>query len=72
MAGRGYGINPRYDSFVGSELDIVGTYNITRYATTQVGYGHFFAGDYVKSSLAAPGFGSRDADYVYLQMTLTF
>lgn len=71
-AGTGYGINPGYGSFVGSELDIIGTYTITPYATAQVGYGHFFVGDYVKSTFAAPGVGSRDADYVYLQMTLNF
>ena len=69
-AGTGYGINPGYGSFVGSELDIIGTYNITPYASAQVGYGHFFVGDYVKSSFSSPAVGSRDADYVYLQMTL--
>jgi hypothetical protein len=70
--GTGYGINSGYDSFVGSELDFVATYAITPYAIAQLGYGHFFVGDYVKSSLSAPTIGSHDADYTYLQMTFNF
>ncbi|HZL44252.1 MAG TPA: hypothetical protein VFD66_13340 [Verrucomicrobiae bacterium] len=31
----------------------------------EVGYGHFFTGDYVRQSLFAVG--SRDADYLYVQ-----
>jgi len=29
-------------------------------------------GDYVKQTLSAPAFGSRDADWVYLQGTVKF
>ena len=71
-AGNGYALNPTYDRFVGTELDLVLTYNFTSYAQVQGGYSHFFIGNYVKESLSAPGFGSTDADYMYLQTKFTF
>lgn len=70
--GTGYGINPGYSNFVGTELDLIASVSLTRFAQFEVGYGHFFTGDYIRQSLAAPAFGSRDADYVYLQAMLTF
>jgi hypothetical protein len=66
----GYGINPTYDSFVGSEIDLVASYAVKRWATMQAGYGHFFRGDYVKQSLAVSG--SKDADWIYLQAVANF
>jgi hypothetical protein len=71
-AGNGYAINPTYNRFVGTEADLVLTYNFTSYAQLQGGYGHFFVGDYIRQSLSAPGFGYHDADYIYLQGTLNF
>ena len=71
-SGKGYGLNPGYDSFVGSEIDLVATYKIKPWAITQVGFGHFFTGQYIDQSLSAPGYGSADANYVYLQSTLNF
>ena len=68
----GYALNPSYDRFVGTEADLVLTYNFTSYAQVQGGYGHFFTGDYVKESLSAPGFGSHDANYLYLQTKFSF
>ncbi len=70
--GTGYGINPRYSNFVGNEVDLVAGYSVTRYALLEAGYGHFFAGDYIKQSLSSPAFGARDADYLYLQATISF
>lgn len=67
----GYGINPNYRSYVGSEVDLIVTYALKPYAVLQGGYGHFFVGDYVDSSLAAVG-GSTDADYLYGQFTFGF
>ncbi len=67
----GYAKNPSYDNFVGTELDLLITYAVTKFATVQGGYGHFFIGDYVKQSFSG-GIGSTDADYVYLQAKLTF
>ncbi len=70
--GTGYGINPSYSNFVGNELDFIVGYAVTRYAQLEAGYGHFFTGDYIQQSLSAPAFGSRDADYVYLQASINF
>lgn len=70
--GNGYGINKGYDSFVGSELDLTLTYKFKNHAIAQVGYAHFFTGDYIDQSLSSPAFGSKDADYLYLQLTFNF
>jgi hypothetical protein len=68
--GNNYGINPNYSAFVGTELDVIAGVAVTRFAQFEVGYGHFFVGDYVKQSLSAVG--SHDADYVYTQATINF
>ena len=70
--GTGYGVNPGYSSFVGTEIDVVAGYTVTRFAQVEVGYGHFFAGDYIQSSLSNPNFGSQDANFVYAQVNLSF
>lgn len=70
--GTGYGVNPGYSGFVGTELDIVASYTVTRYAQAEVGYGHFFAGDYIQQSLSNPNFGSQDANFIYAQLNLNF
>ena len=70
--GTGYGINPTYGSFVGAELDVIGGYAVTRFAQLEVGYGHFFVGDYVRQSLSNAAFGSKDANYVYVQANVNF
>ncbi len=67
----GYGIKANAGSYVGSEVDLIATYNVCKAANVQAGYGHFFVGDYVKNSLS-PTSGATDADWVYLQMTLNF
>lgn len=70
--GTGYGINPGYGNFLGTEIDLVAGYNVTRYATLEAGYCHFFPGSYIDSSLSNPAFGSRDADFLYLQVMVNF
>jgi hypothetical protein len=70
--GTGYGVNPGYDSFVGTEIDVIATYAVTRFAQMEVGYGHFFAGDYIQQSLSNPAFGSQDANYFYAQINFIF
>ncbi len=70
--GTGYGVNPRYGNFVGTEIDLVAGYAVTRFAQVEAGYGHFFAGDYIAQSLANPLFGSQDANYVYAQININF
>jgi hypothetical protein len=70
--GNGYGINPGYSSFVGTELDVIAGVAVTRYAQLEVGFGHFFVGDYIKQSLSNAAFGAKDANYLYLQTTINF
>src|ERR1043166_973847 len=71
-AGNNYGVNPSYSSFVGTELDAIAGYALNRFTQLEAGYGHFFRGDYIKQSLSSPAFGSRDADYIYVQATVSF
>ncbi len=71
-AGNGYGRNAGYDSYVGSEVDVVAGFILTKFATLEAGYGHFFRGDYIKQSWSGAGFGSRDADWVYVQTVVRF
>ena len=71
-AGNGFGINPGYSSFVGTEVDLVAGYALTRFAQLEAAYCHFFTGKYIQDSLHSAAFGSRDADYVYLQTSINF
>ena len=66
-----YGRNPSFSSFVGSEIDLDATYVIKPWLTVRGGYGHFFAGDYVRSSLSPVG-GATGADWVYVQTIFSF
>ena len=73
-SGNGYGLHPQFHSFVGSELDLTASYQVTRWAELQCGYGHFFVGDYIRQSVEtvpANG-GATDADWVYMQLKLSF
>ena len=70
--GNNYGINPAYHSFVGTELDVIAGVAVTRFAQLETGYGHFFVGDYIRSSLSSPAVGSKDADYLYVQTAINF
>ena len=70
--GTGYGVNPSYGNYLGSEVDLVAGYALTRYAQIEGGYAHFFTGDYIDQSLSNPAFGSRDANWLYLQVNLNF
>ncbi|MCC6234932.1 MAG: alginate export family protein [Verrucomicrobiales bacterium] len=71
-AGRGYGIDSSLDPFVGTEVDLVAGYALTRYAQLEAGYAHFFTGSYIDDSLADPAFGSRDANWFYAQLNVNF
>ncbi len=69
--GKGYGINSGYSDSLGSEIDLIATYVISPQATVEAGFGHFFAGEYIKQSLENIG-GSDDANFFYLQLTVNF
>lgn len=60
-------ISSNADSYVGSELDLVVNWKITKNVMLGGGYGHFFDGKYAKSSGAA-----SDADFAYAQLTINF
>lgn len=70
--GTGYGLNPGYGNYVGSEVDLVASYAVSPLASLEVGYGHFFKGEYIKQTFSAPTHGSTDADYVYIQAVFNF
>jgi hypothetical protein len=67
----GFGRNPGYDSFVGSEIDVVVGYAATKYASLEAGYGHFFKGSYLNSTWQNSG-GAADGDWFYLQTVIKF
>ena len=67
-SGRGFRINPAYSHQLGTETDLVAGWTFRPYAQIEGGVGHYFRGDYIKESLQAVG--SKDAGYVYLQLTL--
>jgi hypothetical protein len=67
-SGRGYRINPSYRSQLGTEVDLVAGWTFRPFAQIETGVSHYFRGDYIKESLAAVG--SKDASYVYVQLTL--
>ena len=58
------------NSFVGSELDTIAGSALTRFLGLEVGYGHFFTGNYIRQSLSAVG--SKDANWFYAQLTVAF
>lgn len=70
--GDGYGINPDYSSYVGSEIDLVATYAVSPHAVVEAGFGHFFAGRYIEQSLSAGTHGADDANFFYLQANFNF
>jgi len=68
--GTGYGINPKAGSYVGSEVDLVATWQASKYVSIEAAYCHFFRGDYIRDSLSKVG--SQDANYIYIQAQVNF
>lgn len=58
-------ISPSASNFVGTELDFVVNWNVNRRLNLQLGYCHFFAGDYLADTGA-----SDSANFGYLMATL--
>lgn len=52
---------------IGQELDLVAHYRLNPLTSVELGYSHFFAGDFLEQSGPA-----EDVDWVYLQMLITF
>ena len=42
--GTGFGVNPDYSNFLGTELTVTAGWFATKYALLEGGYGHFFHG----------------------------
>jgi hypothetical protein len=61
-------VNP--SNYMGSEVDLIGTYALTTWCKLQVGGAHFFAGDYIRET--APTQETDDANFVYTQVQLDF
>jgi hypothetical protein len=59
------GTNP--DDYVGTEIDLRANYKPSDWFMVEVGYSHFFAGDYVSDTGQ-----DDDADWGYLMTTITF
>jgi hypothetical protein len=55
------------DSYAGSEIDLLVTWAVNKNVALEAGYSHFFAGDYLSDT--GP---SDDADFGYVQATITF
>ena len=55
------------DNYAGSEIDVLVTWSVNKYLTVDAGYSHFFAGSYLGDTGA-----DDDADFAYVQATLTF
>lgn len=52
---------------LGTELDVTARYDFDRHFFAQLGYGHFFPGEFIRES------GSdEDVDFVYLTLQYTF
>ncbi len=69
-SGLGYGLNPSYGSFVGTEIDAVCGVILTKFSNLEFGYGHFFRGAYIEDTFSKSG--SQDADWIYTQLLVRF
>ena len=61
-------INP--SNYMGSEVDLIATYDVTKWCKLQVGGAHFFAGDYIRETASSQE--TDDANFVYTQMQFDF
>jgi hypothetical protein len=55
---------------LGDEIDLLLTWNVTARMNVQLGYSHFFAGDYYQTTPGAPT--SADADFFYSHVEINF
>ena len=69
--GTGYGLNSSYSKFVGGEIDVIAGYTLSKFASLEAGFGHFFTGSYLASTFSAIG-GAQDANFFYVQTSLNF
>jgi len=53
--------------YIGAEVDLLATYNMTRHLLGYAGYSHFFTGEFIRKS--GP---SKDSDFFYTAIEYTF
>jgi hypothetical protein len=53
--------------YIGAEIDLLATYNVTRHLLGYAGYSHFFTGEFLRKT--GP---SKDSDFFYTAMQYTF
>ncbi|MES2692455.1 MAG: alginate export family protein [Verrucomicrobiota bacterium] len=58
-----------HSNHLGNELDLAASWNPIPSTQIELGVSRYFRGDYIKESLS-DNLGSKDAKYVYLQLTL--
>ena len=68
-AGTGYAISPNFSRSLGQELDLVVGWHVIPSSQIEVGVSRYFRGNYVKQSLST--LGSKDANYCYVQLTVS-
>jgi hypothetical protein len=71
-AGTGYAISPAFSNELGTEIDLVISWHVIPSTQIELGVSHYFRGDYIKQSFSSPAIGSKDADYIYFQTTISF
>ncbi len=67
--GNGYAISPNFSKTLGQEIDLVAGWHVIPSTQVEVGVSRYFRGSYIKQSLAT--LGSKDANYTYVQVTLS-
>jgi alginate export protein len=53
--------------YIGAEMDLLATYNVTRHLLGYAGYSHFFTGEFIRKT--GP---SKDSDFFYTAIQYTF
>ena len=54
-------------NYVGSEVDFIATWNVTKWLQLEGGYSHFFTGEFIRKT--GP---DKNSDFLYAAMQYTF
>jgi hypothetical protein len=65
------GATPGGNPYLGQELDLLASYNITPRSNLLFGYSHFFSGDWYRTN-PTPALFTGDADFFYVQFTQNY
>jgi hypothetical protein len=67
--GNGYAISPTFSKQLGQEIDVYTGWHFIPSTQLEIGVSRYFRGNFIKQSLNT--LGSKDANYVYVQVTLS-